>query len=79
VSLREHESCLGSWSSNEVEWRDEEEILARILCRLGELKHAGCDQPDCVVLAGRLDVPLKRALTLLARGCPPGLAVRILA
>jgi hypothetical protein len=41
--------------------------------------HAGCDQPDCVVLAGRLDVPLKRALTLLARGCPPGLAVRILA
>jgi hypothetical protein len=77
--MYEIENCLGSWSSNEVEWRDEEEILARILCRLGELKQAGCDQPDCVVLAGRLDVPLEPALTLLARGCPPGLAVRILA
>jgi hypothetical protein len=76
--MRELESCLGSWPSNEVEWRDEEEIFARILCRLGELKKAGCDQPDCVVLAGRLDVSLERALPLLARGCPPSLAVRIL-
>jgi hypothetical protein len=76
--MREHQSCRGSWPSNEVEWRDEEEILARILCRLGELKQAGCDQPDCVVLAGRLDVSLERALSLLARGCSASLAVRIL-
>ena len=76
--MHEHESCLGSWSSDEVEWREEDDILGRILCRLGELKHAGCDQPDCVVLAGRLDVALERALTLLARGCPASLAVRIL-
>jgi hypothetical protein len=79
VSVHEHESCFGSWSSNEIEWRDEEEILARILCRLGVLKHAGCDQPGCVLLAGRLDVALERALTLLARGCPPALAIQILA
>jgi hypothetical protein len=75
---REHGSCSGSWSGEEVEWRDEEEILSRILCRLGELKQVGRDQPDCVVLAGRLDVDLDEAVELIERGCPPGLAVRIL-
>jgi len=72
-------SCFAPWSGEEVEWRREEEILARIFCRLRALKRAGCDEPDCVVLAARLDAELDRALELLERGCPPALAVRICA
>jgi hypothetical protein len=36
-------------------------------------------QRDDVVLAARLDAELDKALALLERGCPPALALRILA
>jgi hypothetical protein len=71
-------SCPGSLRSEEVEWRDEGEILELILCRLRELERAGCDRAECALLAGRLDVDLARAIDLLGRGCPPDLAVQIL-
>lgn len=72
-------SCSTPWSGDEVERRREEEILARILCRLDVLKRAGCDQPECVVLAARLSAELDEALAQLERGGPPALAVRIFA
>jgi hypothetical protein len=78
MDVDRHRSCGETIGSDAVEERAEDEILSRILCRLSELKRIGCDQPDCVVLAGRLDVSLDRALELVGRGCPPGLAVRIL-
>ena len=58
--------------------RKEEEIVDRIRCRLRELRRRGCDGPDCVVLASRVDVALEEALALITRGCPPGLALAIL-
>jgi hypothetical protein len=66
-------------ATEEIEWWGDEDILERILCRCGEMKLSGCDPPDSVVLASRLDVDLDSALALLRRGCPPALAVRILA
>jgi hypothetical protein len=54
-------------------------ILARILCRLSEWTLSGCDQPNSVALATRLDVDFDSALALLRRACPHVLAVRILA
>ncbi|RDI76222.1 hypothetical protein Gocc_0641 [Gaiella occulta] len=75
---RAYGSCTGALGADDVEWRDEEEILARTLLRLGTLRRRGCEEPDCVVLAGRLDVGLDDAIGLIERGCPPGLAVRIL-
>jgi len=70
--------CASALRAEEVERHDEEAILSRILCRLHELRRSGCDNPDCIVLAGRLDVDLADAVELLGRGCPPGLALRIL-
>jgi hypothetical protein len=78
MASREYGSCADSLRADDVEWREEGEILSRILCRLRELKQIGCDEPDCIVLAGRLDVDLDEAVELIRRGCPPGLAVRIL-
>lgn len=79
ASREQTHCCSDARAGDEIEWWGDEEIVARILCRLHELKHGGCDQPDCIVLAGRLDVDLDNALTLIARGCPPSVAVRILA
>jgi hypothetical protein len=61
-----------------AEGLNEETVLSLIRCRLAELKRAGCDSPDCVVLAGRVDVDLEGAADLVARGCPADLALRIL-
>lgn len=71
-------SCGETLRSDEAERRGNAELVARILCRLERLKRIGCDRPDCLLLAGRLDVDLDRAVELVARGCPPDLAVRIL-
>ncbi len=72
------ETCSGAIASAEFEQLGEEEIVALILCRLEELGRAGCDGPDCLVLAGRVDLDLERAADLVGRGCPPRLALRIL-
>jgi hypothetical protein len=46
--------------------------------RLEELSRAGYDRRAAVALAARLDIDLHTATDLLAKGCPPELAVQIL-
>jgi hypothetical protein len=71
-------NCEGTLRSDEAERRTEGELVSRILCRLERLKRIGCERPDCLVLASRLDVDLDRAVELVRHGCPPALALRIL-
>ena len=70
-------ACGGSIATEVVEEYPDETVVALILCRLDELHRAGCDGDDCLVLTGRLDVDLGRAATLVGRGCPPEVALRI--
>lgn len=53
-------------------------VVALIHCRLAALRRAGCGGEGCYRLAGRLDVDLDEALALVAGGCEPDLALRIL-
>jgi hypothetical protein len=46
--------------------------------RTAELMRVGYAGDDAVVLAARFDVDLHEAISLVQRGCPPDLAVRIL-
>ena len=46
--------------------------------RAEELVRAGFDSGAATVLAGRLDIDLHEASALIARGCSPDLALRIL-
>ena len=46
--------------------------------RAGALERAGYGAEDAAELAGRSDVDLHLAVSLLERGCPPKLALRIL-
>jgi hypothetical protein len=46
--------------------------------RAGELERAGFDVSLARKLAGRFDVDLHLAVELIANGCPPELAARIL-
>ena len=71
-------TCGQPLTSEEAELHDDAELVSRILCRLQRLARSGCVRPDCLVLAGRLDVDLGRSVALIARGCPPDLALRIL-
>jgi hypothetical protein len=71
-------TCGGSVSTEVVEEYADERVVSLILCRLAELRRAGCEDDDCYVLAGRLDVDLGRAVGLVGRGCEPDLALRIL-
>ncbi len=70
--------CAHTVTGAELEHLSDGEIVAAILCRLEELKRAGCHAPRCLELASRTDVDLELAADLVARGCPPELAVRIL-
>ncbi len=70
--------CAGSVPTDVVEEFAECELVSLILCRLAELRRAGCEDDDCYVLAGRVDVDLGQAVDLVERGCPPDLAIRIL-
>jgi hypothetical protein len=47
--------------------------------RTAELMRVGFAGDDAVALAARTDVDLHEAIELVGRGCPPELAVRILA
>jgi hypothetical protein len=46
--------------------------------RAAELLRVGFAGDDAVALAARFDVDLHEAISLVQRGCPPELAVRIL-
>jgi hypothetical protein len=46
--------------------------------RTAELMRVGFPGDDAVALAARFEVDLHDAIELVQRGCPPGLAVRIL-
>ncbi len=46
--------------------------------RLASLERAGYDLESAAVLAASTEVDLHRAVTLLERGCPVDLALRIL-
>ena len=70
--------CGSAISGSEVEALPDDEILDVILCRLVELRQAGCEAPECFVVAGRVDVSLEAAVDLVARGCPADLVLPIL-
>ncbi len=72
------DTCGGPLGSDEAEGWGEDELVSRILCRLAQLRRVGCDSPECVVLAGRLDVELGGLTGLVGRGCPLLLALQIL-
>jgi hypothetical protein len=46
--------------------------------RTAELMRVGLAGDDAVALASRLEVDLHEAISLVERGCPPELVVRIL-
>lgn len=70
--------CGNSVSTEAVEEYADARVVSLILCRLAELRRAGCEEDDCYLLAGRLDVDLGQVVELLGRGCTPDLALRIL-
>jgi hypothetical protein len=78
VRTKAQEACGGAIPAAQFEELGDEEIVALIRCRLEELGLAGCNSPDCLVLASRVDLDLDRAVDLVARGCPAALALRIL-
>lgn len=71
-------TCGGTLTAAELEELGEDEVVSLIRCRLEALKRAGCDALECLLLATRVDVDLEPAAALVARGCPPPLALRIL-
>jgi hypothetical protein len=56
----------------------EEEATAVLEWRFSQLTRSGFAAADALVLAARADVDLHSAADLVARGCPPSLALRIL-
>jgi hypothetical protein len=67
-------------SGTTAEVETAEAVAAEIVAwRLECLLRAGCDRRAAQKLAARLDVDLHQALGMLDHGCPPALAVRILA
>ena len=58
--------------------QDEGEQTAVLEWRFSQLAKSGYGIDDAVVLATHTDVDLHHAADLVARGCPPALALRIL-
>lgn len=56
----------------------EQELEQVLRWRLEQLRRAGYDRRQAALLAERPDVDLHEAAGLLARGCPPETAIRIL-
>jgi len=56
----------------------EEEATEVIRWRFSQLARSGYGLEDAIRLATHLDVDLHRAADLVARGCTPSLALRIL-
>jgi hypothetical protein len=65
-------------SAAELRLQDETEIERIEHWRAEALERAGYDPSAAAMLAMRHDVDLHEAEELLARGCPPELALRIL-
>lgn len=62
-----------------IEYRGETVKDSRVFVwRFAELERAGYSTQDAFVLAGAKDVDLHLALRLVAEGCPPKTAARIL-
>ena len=66
-------------SAAELEIPQETEEDRVVRWRVHELERAGYEKRWALFLALRSDVDLHRAVDLLARGCDPSLAVKILA
>ena len=58
--------------------QDEGEQMAVLEWRFSQLAKSGYGIDDAIVLATQTDVDLHLASDLVARGCPPALALRIL-
>jgi hypothetical protein len=58
--------------------QDEGEQTAVLEWRFSQLMKSGYGTEDAIVLATHTDVDLHHASDLVARGCPPLLALRIL-
>ncbi|MEX0675301.1 MAG: hypothetical protein WD067_11035 [Gaiellaceae bacterium] len=71
-------ACGSTLSWIDVEELPDDKILDVILCRLAELRRAGCDAPECFLVASRVDVSLEDAVDLVGRGCPAELVLPIL-
>ena len=56
----------------------EDETVDVIRWRFSQLARSGYGIEDAITLATHLDVDLHRAADLVARGCTPSLALRIL-
>ena len=61
----------------DLESRESAEIDAVRRWRLEELRRAGYEEDDARKLAVQLDVDLHYASSLVRRGCPSSIAVRI--
>jgi hypothetical protein len=57
---------------------EDRESIAVLDWRFSQLTRSGYAITDAITLAARSDVDLHRAADLVARGCPPSLALRIL-
>jgi hypothetical protein len=57
---------------------DEREATAVLQWRFSQLARSGYGIDEAVTLAAHTDVDLHRAADLVARGCPPSLALQIL-
>jgi hypothetical protein len=58
--------------------RSERQAAAVLEWRFSQLARSGYDHAEAVALATHPEVDLHEAADLLARGCPPKLALRIL-
>jgi hypothetical protein len=58
--------------------QEDSESFAVLEWRFSQLTRSGYALRDAIELAARSDVDLHRASDLVARGCPPSLALRIL-
>lgn len=56
----------------------EREATEVVKWRFSQLTRSGFPPDDAMTLAARVDVDPHRAADLVARGCPPSLALRIL-
>ena len=65
---------MATAQSNEVEQRDEEVLR----WRFDELRRAGFETEDALIVASAVQIDLHLATKLLRRGCPPQTALRIL-
>jgi hypothetical protein len=57
---------------------DERDATAVLEWRFSQLARSGYGIEEAIALAAHTDVDLHRAADLVARGCPPSLALRIL-